>query len=242
MIRAALITIAFLGVTLTLILMQPSSRPSPVAGVTEPLPQTEPEPMPHSTVSRAETDLDALDALTDTPELSAAMTSPDTPEPIAPVVQSQPQQEPEPEITATPDIAASVAALPDQKATPQTASASELERMIINALAQGQSEAYIDALVNDAARKGKVDVPATLVTADGKVDTNSLLAVLSQPPQPEFGPGNTYVVQPGDSLASIAYRFYGSTGHAVDIYMANRSVMASPNSVEPGQVLALPEL
>ena len=46
-----------------------------------------------------------------------------------------------------------------------------LESMVLGALQQGQSEGYIDALVNDAAKKGKVEVPQGLVTAEGRVDT-----------------------------------------------------------------------
>ena len=203
MIRAALITIVFLGITLTLILMQPSPQHMTLIDVPEP-PDT---PADDNTVSRAEIGFDVVGKVAETPRLDAVTNR-----------------------------------LAEPAPAPETAAATGLERLVINALAQGQSDAYIDALVNDAAAKGKVEVPQSLVTSDGRVDTSSLLAVLSHAPQPDFGPGGSYIVQPGDSLASIAYRFYGNTGKAVDIFIANRSALASPNHIEIGQTLALPEL
>ncbi|MGR3698448.1 MAG: LysM peptidoglycan-binding domain-containing protein, partial [Roseovarius sp.] len=60
-------------------------------------------------------------------------------------------------------LVATLPALPaaPAPAQPQTAMPVDaaLETMVLGALQQGQSEGYIDALVNDAARKGKVEVP-----------------------------------------------------------------------------------
>ena len=50
-----------------------------------------------------------------------------------------------------------------------------LEALVVQSLREGQSDAYIDALVNEAARSGEVAVPKILVTEDGRVDTAVLL-------------------------------------------------------------------
>jgi nucleoid-associated protein YgaU len=113
-----------------------------------------------------------------------------------------------------------------------------LESMVLGALQQGQSEGYIDALVNDAAKKGKVEVPQGLVTAEGRVDTALLLSALSQPARPRVP--NTYTVATGDSLASIAYRFYGDFARQADILAANADTMQSTDRLRVGQVLNLP--
>lgn len=113
-----------------------------------------------------------------------------------------------------------------------------LESMVLGALQQGQSEGYIDALVNDAAIKGKVEVPQGLVTAEGRVDTALLLSALSQPARPRVP--NSYTVVTGDSLASIAYRFYGDFARQADILAANADTMQPTDRLRVGQVLNLP--
>ncbi len=49
-----------------------------------------------------------------------------------------------------------------------------------------------------------------------------------------------YTVQRGDTLSSIAQRFYGSAGDWNRLYAANRSVLRDPDMIFPGQVLAIP--
>lgn len=51
-----------------------------------------------------------------------------------------------------------------------------LPELISQALREGQSDAYIDALLNEAANRGEVLVPKALVTSDGRVDTAVILA------------------------------------------------------------------
>lgn len=52
--------------------------------------------------------------------------------------------------------------------------------------------------------------------------------------------GQTYVVQPGDTLGSISRKFYGSSARYMEIYNANRDSLATPNSVTVGQTLIIP--
>lgn len=115
---------------------------------------------------------------------------------------------------------------------------SGLESMVIKALGQGQSETYIDALVNDAAQKGRVEVPSALVTPEGRVDTAVLLSALSQPARPRVPP--SYTVATGDSLAAIAYRFYGDLNRQSDIVAVNPDTLGAGVRFTVGQVINLP--
>ena len=53
-------------------------------------------------------------------------------------------------------------------------------------------------------------------------------------------PAQVYVVQAGDSLWSIAQRFYGNPHMWADIYYANQSQIHDPNLIYPGQKLTIP--
>ncbi len=159
MIRAAIVSFGFLCITLILIILQPASEPAS---------QTASAP-DDNIVTRAGTEYEAYDALADSLSLINegvedtapgieitpvyAAVAPATPAAIIP----KPELIPAPKPVAVPFTAAP---------TPEDG----LEQLVITALTQGQSDAYIDALVNDAATKGKVEVPETLITEDGRVD------------------------------------------------------------------------
>jgi LysM repeat protein len=49
-----------------------------------------------------------------------------------------------------------------------------------------------------------------------------------------------YTVRRGDTLSSIAHRFYGSAADWSRLFSANKSVLSNPNMIFPGQVLTLP--
>ncbi len=51
----------------------------------------------------------------------------------------------------------------------------------------------------------------------------------------------TYVVKPGDSLGTIATRFYGRKEDYYRIYEANKSRLSSPDSIRVGQKLLVPK-
>lgn len=156
---------------------------------------------------------------------------------------------------------------PQQAATPATG----LQSLVAQALKEGQSDAYIDALLNEAATAGEVSVPAMLVTSDGKVDTATLLASIVADAQSISGGGapevpsvpsgdgtgvevrvvqtaaetkqyRFYTVGAGDSLGSIAIKFYGSVAHYPRIFDANRQILSSPDRIQAGQRLIIPDL
>lgn len=149
--------------------------------------------------------------------------------------------------------------------TPQNA----LQTLVVEALRSGQSDDYIDTLVNEAARAGAVSIPQVLVTADGRVDTHVLLAsivtqagIAAGEPAPlapavaggegvevrvvqrveETAQYRFYTVSPGDSLGAIAVKFYGSVEYFPAIFDANRAILSSPDMVRPGQRLVIPDL
>lgn len=73
---------------------------------------------------------------------------------------------------------ASEASTPEPAATAaETAAVSALYNLVITAVSQGQSETYIDQLVNDAYANAQIAVPKGLILADGRVDTKAILAL-----------------------------------------------------------------
>ena len=152
---------------------------------------------------------------------------------------------------------------------PETVESNSLQSLVAKALQEGQNDAYIDALLNEAAQAGDVSVPAMLVTSDGRVDTSTLLASIVQQattmttgqapaaPTTPLGAadgvevrvvqraGTTeqykfYTVAEGDSLGSIAVKFYGSVEFYPKIFEANRQILSSPDRVQTGQRLVIP--
>ncbi|MBW4981293.1 LysM peptidoglycan-binding domain-containing protein [Mameliella sp. CS4] len=141
----------------------------------------------------------------------------------------------------------------------------DLQTLVVQALRQGQSDAYLDALLNEARDSGRIAVPESLITSDGKVDTTTLLATLVQrsvgatkvpadsglagaapdvkrPRARPLARAEVYTVQPGDSLAAISYRFYGDTMQYTVIYDANRDKITTPDKIRAGQQLTIPVL
>jgi len=49
-----------------------------------------------------------------------------------------------------------------------------------------------------------------------------------------------YVVQPGDTLITIAEKVYGEAKAFTDIYRANEDVILDPYNLQPGTVLYIP--
>lgn len=138
-----------------------------------------------------------------------------------------------------------------------------LEGMVAQALIDGKTDAAIDQMVNQAVAEGSVEAPAALTTTEGKVDTAVLLAAVVATAQgDEFGQGDVseptevieggtqvmqaatedvlYTVQVGDSLGSLALKFYGDSALYEEIFKANRQVMATPESLTNGMTLLIP--
>jgi nucleoid-associated protein YgaU len=151
---------------------------------------------------------------------------------------------------------------------PAPAQGDPLQKLIAKALMAGQSDAYIDALLNEAAGRGEIAVPRALVTAEGRVDTHVILssivaqatlAVGQEVPAPSVPGGDGvevrmvqradktvehmfYTVNSGDSLGAIAVKFYGDISRYTTIYEANRGLLSSPDRLRVGQRLVIPTI
>ncbi len=64
---------------------------------------------------------------------------------------------------------------------------------------------------------------------------------LAQVEAAQLGPGQAYVVQPGNSLWQIARRTYGNGVRYLIIYSANLGQINDPDRIYPGQVFKLPK-
>lgn len=157
-----------------------------------------------------------------------------------------------------------LAGLRGEEAPPMT-EPQTLEALV--ALAEGETDAAIDAIVNQAVAEGKVEAPAMLRTTEGRVDTAVLLASLMAESAgtdlgDEFGQGDIseatvaveggtlalqvatqdllYIVKAGDSFGALALRFYGDADLHHAIFKANRQVLDTPESLRGGMKLLIP--
>ncbi|MBT0957361.1 LysM peptidoglycan-binding domain-containing protein [Alphaproteobacteria bacterium KMM 3653] len=135
---------------------------------------------------------------------------------------------------------------------------------VVRAVNSGQTDEEIAAIIDSALTMGQITAPAAVFQTGGGVDTRSLLITLVE--QAVDG-GSTeaetaatrlvsanaapiaarptgrptyYVVQMGDSLASISYRYYGSTEDYVKIFQANTGTIQNPSQIYVGQRLRIP--
>ena len=77
------------------------------------------------------------------------------------------------------------------------------------------------------------------IVADIKVKPG---APAGQPPAAPAGGGEqTYTVVAGDTLSAIAKRFLGNANAYMDIFNANRDQLKDPDTIQPGQVLKIPQ-
>lgn len=64
----------------------------------------------------------------------------------------------------------------------------------------------------------------------------ALDAPLTPPPSGDI----SHIVQPGDTLSSLAQRYYGNRDLWMRIYIRNRSTMTTPDTLHQGQVIIIP--
>ena len=72
------------------------------------------------------------------------------------------------------------------------------------------------------------------ITCDLTIDS-SLPAPAAAAPQ-----GQTYKVQPGDTLSKIAKHYYGDANAYMRIFEANKDKLKDPNKIQVGQELLIP--
>ena len=210
MLRTLVIGTIFLSITIALLALQPSPRSDRFVA---PVVSEAPEApvVEEIAATRADTNL-----------MTAPITVPSVPKPVTPK-----------------PIVAEV----NTPSTPTTIKG--LQELVSVAQTQGMTGQEIDQLIVQAVEHGTLIIPDTLRTPNGQPDTMAMLATLvdaTTPTAPTLirDVGNTYVVRPGDSLASIAVKYYGSTDAVNDIFWANKDRLSDPDQLRVGQTIFLP--
>ncbi|WP_288926414.1 LysM peptidoglycan-binding domain-containing protein [uncultured Maritimibacter sp.] len=230
---------------------RPTPAPAPVdiAALTDAV-RASVAPDPVAEPATAATADEGLAALT-----SSVLASLGTPAPAAPLTGDSGME------AATAAVLASLNGM----AAPTARPPQDLNALIAQSMRAGESDAYMDALLNEAVASGAVQVPDSLITAEGRVDTRTLLASIVQqsmgtaedatiqaiaaeagattdatPVVQEVSGERIYTVESGDSLAYIALVFYRDAAQYERIYEANRDVLASPSLIRVGQKLRIP--
>ena len=140
-------------------------------------------------------------------------------------------------------------------------------RIALNSRNAASTASELEKLLATAAANGDIQVPGSISASGGTVDSQTLLfdlvqrsledgndkeiaaaqemrrrAFAASAAKTEIVAGQRYyTVEAGDSLAYISLQFYGSTNAYDAIYQANRSQVASPDKIQIGQRLVIPE-
>ncbi|MGJ8615839.1 MAG: LysM peptidoglycan-binding domain-containing protein [Sulfitobacter sp.] len=141
------------------------------------------------------------------------------------------------------------------------------KRIVLKTINADLTSKTMGDLLQKAADEGRIEIPASLNTADGQVDMDTLLFNLVQTSLAEDGTvegaeaaremsrrafaassaktqavkgERVYIVEPGDSLAYISLQFYGRPRDYNRIFEANRSQLKSPDRIQIGQRLIIP--
>ena len=139
---------------------------------------------------------------------------------------------------------------------PQNDERPDLSSLVSQAMEQGKSDEYLEALLGEAIESGAVEVSEAMVSTEGEVDTKTLLASLVNQSLANSGTddvlaseatGNSEETEPrshtvasGESLAGIALQYYGDATKFDAIFAANRDTIARPNLIRVGQVILIP--
>ncbi len=140
-------------------------------------------------------------------------------------------------------------------------------RIVLKTINADLTSKTMSDLLQKAATEGRIEIPASLNTADGNVDMDTLLFNLVQTSLAEDGTEEgaeaaremsrrafaassaktrevqgerIYVVEAGDSLAYISLQFYGRPSDYERIFEANRSLLQTPDRIQIGQRLIIP--
>ena len=142
----------------------------------------------------------------------------------------------------------------------ESAVSERLSQAVITAIGNGKSREDLQLMVENAIELGLVDAPKALRSADGRPDARAILLHIIKEEENRTGQkialagaeteaatqppvrNEIYVVEPGDSLAYIALKYYGDSESYRIIYNANRSKIDSPDRIRPGQRLIIPAI
>ncbi|MBT0957847.1 LysM peptidoglycan-binding domain-containing protein [Alphaproteobacteria bacterium KMM 3653] len=133
-------------------------------------------------------------------------------------------------------------AVPD--ATRPLTPSPELNEIIKRALEEGMSRSEIERILGTSLAAGDVEVPPGLMTAEGEIDTGTMVEAMGSADEGDeiqlLTEAQSYTVQPGDSLARIALIYYGDPYAYPRIFAANEGSVERPDLIYAGQVLVIP--
>ncbi|MEM7520596.1 MAG: LysM peptidoglycan-binding domain-containing protein [Pseudomonadota bacterium] len=142
------------------------------------------------------------------------------------------------------------------------------KRLGLRTVNAAMTQASVGNLLVAAARRGEIELPPSLNTAEGDVDQDTLLFNLVQTSLANDGTPEgaeaaremgrrafaassartrevrgerVYQVERGDSLAYISLQFYGRPNAYMRIFEANRDKLRSPDEIKIGQRLIIPQ-
>jgi LysM repeat protein len=108
-----------------------------------------------------------------------------------------------------------------------------VEQVVEKAGKAAPAMAIAGVLVAAPSAHGAVKTPAKAATVAERVHTEALVR--------HTRPANrTYTVRPGDTLSSIAQRFYGNSADWTWLYHVNKSKVSNPNNIYVGEKLQVP--
>jgi LysM repeat protein len=110
---------------------------------------------------------------------------------------------------------------------------SQVQKVSVTAGKAAPALAIVGVLAAAPQAHAAVAVPASAATVVARVHTDAVI----RHDQPA---SRRYTVQRGDTLSSIAQRFYGNPADWQRLYQANRSVVRDPNLIFQGEVLNVP--
>jgi nucleoid-associated protein YgaU len=104
-------------------------------------------------------------------------------------------------------------------------------------------------------RKDQVDLPSSAAGASGGIGSAGLSPTVStggtrgsfeakSPSRTQRAAASDYrhTVQEGETLFSLAHRYYGDKDRFIEIYQVNRETLKSPDALTPGMTLTIPNL
>jgi nucleoid-associated protein YgaU len=105
-------------------------------------------------------------------------------------------------------------------------------------------------------RKDQVDLPSSAAGASGGIGSAGLSPTVStggthgsfQAKSPSrtqraaTASDYQHTVQEGETLFSLAHRYYGDKDRFIEIYQVNRDTLKSPDALTPGMTLTIPNL
>jgi LysM repeat protein len=116
---------------------------------------------------------------------------------------------------------------------------SQVEKVAEVAGKAAPAVAIAGVLVAAPAANAATSGPAKATTVAERVHTDAKVTLASKTHRTQ-STSRSYTVRQGDTLASIAQRFYGSSNKWTWIYHANTNVIHNPNVIYPGEHLRIP--